>query len=62
MAHCNTIFAQLLKHIPGDDAAMKVIYLAIEAASRKWTMPIQNWKQALNRFMIKYEEEQTPHL
>jgi len=50
------------KLFPSDDAAKKVIYLAIEAASRKWTMPTQNWKQALNRFMIEYEEELTPHL
>jgi putative transposase len=50
------------KLFPNDDAAKKVIYLAIEAASRKWTMPIQNWKQALNRFMIEFEEQIAPHL
>ena len=50
------------KLFPSDDAAKKVTYLAIEAASRKWTMPIQNWKQALNRFMIEFEDELTPHL
>lgn len=37
-----------------DDAAMKVVYLAIQAASKKWTMPIRNWKSALNRFMIDF--------
>lgn len=50
------------KLFPNDDAAKKVIYLAIEAASKKWTMPIQNWKQALNRFMIEFEEQIAPHL
>lgn len=50
------------KLFPNDDAAKKVIYLAIDAASRKWTMPIQNWKQALNRFMIEFEEQIAPHL
>ena len=33
---------------------MKVVYLAIQAASKKWTMPIRNWKSALNRFMIDF--------
>jgi len=35
--------------------AKKVIYLAIQEASKKWTMPIRNWKDALNRFMILFE-------
>ncbi|WP_345530740.1 IS256 family transposase, partial [Thalassotalea piscium] len=38
------------KLFPHDDSAKKVIYLAIEQASKKWTMPIRNWKTALNRF------------
>jgi putative transposase len=33
-----------------------VIYLAIEQASKKWMMPIRNWKTALNRFMIEFED------
>jgi transposase-like protein len=43
------------KLFPTDDSAKKVIYLAIQAASKKWTMPIRNWKLALNRFMIEFE-------
>ncbi len=35
---------------------MKVVYLAIQEASKKWTMPIGNWKSALNRFMIMFED------
>jgi putative transposase len=50
------------KLFPSDDAAKKVIYLAIDSASKKWTMPIQNWKQALNRFMIEFEEQLAPHI
>jgi len=50
------------KVFPSDDAAMKVIYLAIEAASKKWTMPIRNWKPALNRFMIEFEEQLASHI
>ena len=44
------------KLFPHDDSAKKVIYLAIEQASKKWTMPIRNWKSALNRFMIEFED------
>ena len=44
------------KLFPSDDSARKVVYLAIEAASKKWTMPIRNWKMALNRFMIEFED------
>ena len=50
------------KVFPSDDAALKVIYLAVEAASKKWTMPIRNWKPALNRFMIEFEAQLAPHI
>ncbi len=43
------------KLFPTDDSAKKVVYLAIQQASKKWTMPIRNWKAALNRFMIEFE-------
>jgi len=44
------------KIFPHDRSAMKVIYLATQDASKRWTMSIQNWKAALNRFMIEFEE------
>lgn len=44
------------KLFPTDDSARKVVYLAIRDASKKWTMPIRNWKTALNRFMIEFED------
>ncbi len=44
------------KLFPTDNAAKKVIYLAIQQASKKWTMPIRDWKMALNRFMIEFED------
>jgi len=37
---------------PTDESIMKVFYLALENISKKWTMPIQNWKQVLNQFVI----------
>jgi len=50
------------KLFPTDDAAKKVIYLAIQNASKKWTMPIRNWKPALNRFMIEFEDRLTDYI
>ena len=44
------------KLFPTDDSAKKVVYLAIENAAKKWTMPIRNWKTALNRFMIEFKD------
>jgi putative transposase len=40
---------------PTDESALKVIYLAIHNISKKWTMPIRDWKAALNRFAIEFE-------
>ncbi len=39
-----------------DDSAIKIVYMAINEASKKWAMPVQNWKAALNRFMIEFED------
>lgn len=50
------------KVFPDDQSAVKVIYLAIQEASKKWTMPIRNWKPALNRFSIEFGERVTAHL
>jgi putative transposase len=49
------------KAFPSDDSARKVIYLAITKASKKWTMPIQNWRMALNRFMIEFGDRLPDH-
>lgn len=43
-------------HFPTEDALMKVLYLAIKGATKKWTMPIRDWKQALNRFAIMFPD------
>jgi putative transposase len=44
------------KLFPNDDSAMKVIYLAIENASKKWSMPLRDWKPAINQFMIMFPD------
>jgi putative transposase len=39
---------------PTDEAAFKLVYLAMRNISKKWTMPIKDWKPALNRFAILF--------
>ena len=39
---------------PNDDSITKILYLAINRVSKKWTMPIRNWKAALNQFVILF--------
>jgi putative transposase len=41
---------------PTDDAVFKLFYLALNNISQKWTMPIRDWKAALNRFTIQFDE------
>jgi len=50
------------KLFPNDDAAKKVVYLATREASKKWTMPIRNWRSALNHFMIVFDERLSDHI
>jgi len=45
---------------PNDEAVMKLFYLALQNISKKWTMPLRDWKPALNRFTIQFEERM-PH-
>lgn len=55
----NSVIRQAIKKrklFPTDDSARKVIYLAIQSAAKKWTMPIRNWKAALNHFMIVFDD------
>ncbi|EDQ2666723.1 IS256 family transposase, partial [Salmonella enterica subsp. enterica] len=37
-----------------NDSVRKVIYLAIKDASKKWSMPIQNWRLAMSRFINEF--------
>ena len=41
---------------PSDEAVYKVVYLAIRNIAKKWTMPIHDWKPALNRFSVEFAE------
>lgn len=50
------------KIFPNDDSARKMIYLAIKEASKKWTMPIRDWRNAMSRFIIEFEERLSKHI
>jgi len=41
---------------PSDEAVYKVVYLAVRNLSKKWTMPIHDWKPALNCFTVEFAE------
>ena len=42
---------------PTDEAAIKLLYLGLRNISQRWTMPIQNWKQAMSQLMIRFEAQ-----
>ena len=61
----NSVIRKVIKKrklFPTDDSAKKVVYLAIQEASKKWTMPIRNWKTAMNHFMIEFEDRLTDYI
>lgn len=39
----------------------KLLYLALKNISKKWTMPIHDWKSALNQFTIIFENRMPQH-
>ncbi len=43
-------------HFPNDEAATKLIYLALRNITKRWTNPPANWKMAATQFAIQYGE------
>ena len=41
---------------PSDEALLKLFFLALRNVSKKWTLPIRDWKAALTRFTIQFGE------
>jgi len=41
---------------PNDEAMLKLLYLALNNIAKKWTLPIRDWKAAMNRFTILFED------
>lgn len=49
-------FTRNRKIYPNEESALKLVFMAIREAAKKWTMPIHHWKQALNHFAVLYED------
>ena len=61
----NSVIRKVTTHhkmFPNDEAVLEVVYLAIDATSKKWTMPTRNWRLALNRFSIEFGDKITKYL
>lgn len=40
---------------PNQDSLLKLLYMGIQNASKKWTMPIQNWSLTISQLVIFFE-------
>jgi putative transposase len=49
-------FTRNRKLYPNKESALKLVYMAISEASKKWTRPIHHWKSALNHFAVMFED------
>jgi len=54
-------FTRNRKQYPNAESALKLIYLAIHEGSKRWTLPIRGWKEALNHFAILFEDRLPGH-
>jgi putative transposase len=43
-------------HFPSDEAATKLIWLALRNLTRRWTMPVRPWHEAMTQFAVLYPE------
>jgi len=43
-------------HFPNEEAATKLLYLALRNVAKKWTMPARTWKAAMNQFAILFAD------
>ena len=49
-------FTRNRKIYPNEPSALKLVAMAINEASKKWTRPIHHGKQALHHFAILYKD------
>jgi putative transposase len=54
-------FTRNRKQYPNAESALKLVYMAIHEASKRWTLPIRGWKAALNHFAILFEDRLPGH-
>lgn len=61
----NSVIRKLTRNrkiYPNEESVLKIMYMAIHEASKRWTKPIRNWKSALNHFAILFEDRLPHHL
>ena len=46
-------------HFPSDEAATKLLFLALRNIAKDWKMPQRTWKQAANQFAIMFGDRFT---
>src|SRR5436190_6984370 len=57
-----SVHAQLRKiiktrgHFPTDEAATKLLWLVLRNITRRWTMPVRPWREAMSQFALLYQE------
>lgn len=49
-------------HFPNDDAAVKLLYLALRNITKEWKMSAREWKAAMNQFAILFANRFMPQL
>ena len=55
-SHILTLDVDTYVGVGHDEAAIKLLYLALQNIARRWTRPVKDWKKALNQFAIMYED------
>ena len=41
-------------HFPTDESIIKILYLALQNAAKKWNMPLRDWSRALHQLAIQF--------
>ncbi|AWF33382.1 transposase, Mutator family protein (plasmid) [Klebsiella oxytoca] len=49
------------KVFPTDESVKKVVWLAIQAAYQKWTMPLRDWGMSMSSFIIEFGDRLNGH-
>ena len=55
----NSQFRKVIKNkklFPKDDSVFKSLYLAIDYLTKKWSMPVKYWNEAMPYFAIEFED------
>lgn len=61
----NSVIRRVIKKrnvFPTDESVIKIVWLAIKDAAKKWSMPIRNWRLALNHFVLEFGDRLNDYL